>query len=175
MGLSQPCSLQTCSKLRVGAGLGVDRARYRLAHQLCDTPQNRDLQISCTYSKYLLTNPLFPGNFFNGLLCGIGLVTLSRACTACADAWRRPLKRTLDACAEACRVCVEECAKHAAKDAHCRIFAEPARTANGNARSPPHDRGISALGGVSERWWEFGKPTAGSRRIWPPVTGSVYN
>jgi hypothetical protein len=34
------------------------------------------------------------------------------------------IKRMLDACAEACRLCGDECAKHADKHEHCRICAD---------------------------------------------------
>ena len=34
---------------------------------------------------------------------------------------------TLEACAQACRVCAEECERHASKHEHCRICAESCR------------------------------------------------
>ncbi|HUP24039.1 MAG TPA: four-helix bundle copper-binding protein [Thermoanaerobaculia bacterium] len=37
------------------------------------------------------------------------------------------LKALLDACATACRVCAEECEKHAERMAHCRICAEASK------------------------------------------------
>ena len=37
------------------------------------------------------------------------------------------IRRMLDACAEACRLCAEECEKHASMHEHCRICAEACR------------------------------------------------
>ncbi|CCD86390.1 conserved protein of unknown function [Bradyrhizobium sp. ORS 285] len=37
------------------------------------------------------------------------------------------IRRMLDACAAACRLCAEECEKHAGMHAHCRICAESCR------------------------------------------------
>jgi hypothetical protein len=37
------------------------------------------------------------------------------------------LTRMLDACDEACRLCAEECGKHAQAMEHCRICAEACR------------------------------------------------
>jgi hypothetical protein len=37
------------------------------------------------------------------------------------------LRSMLEACAQACRVCGEECARHASKHEHCRICAESCR------------------------------------------------
>jgi hypothetical protein len=38
------------------------------------------------------------------------------------------IRRMLDACAAACRVCGEECQRHADKHEHCRICAESCRS-----------------------------------------------
>jgi hypothetical protein len=38
------------------------------------------------------------------------------------------IRRMLDACAAACRLCAEECERHAAMHAHCRICAESCRS-----------------------------------------------
>jgi hypothetical protein len=37
------------------------------------------------------------------------------------------IKRLIEACAEACRLCGDECASHAPRMAHCRICAEACR------------------------------------------------
>lgn len=37
------------------------------------------------------------------------------------------VKRAIETCAEACRLCGEECAKHAGQHEHCRICAESCR------------------------------------------------
>jgi hypothetical protein len=37
------------------------------------------------------------------------------------------IKRLLDACAEACRLCAEECDRHAREHVHCRICADACR------------------------------------------------
>ncbi|MBI2260895.1 MAG: four-helix bundle copper-binding protein [Caulobacterales bacterium] len=50
-----------------------------------------------------------------------------------AIAWRRTgsnetvIRATLQACAEACRVCAEECERHAKMHEHCRISADSCR------------------------------------------------
>lgn len=38
------------------------------------------------------------------------------------------LKRMIETCAEACRLCAEECARHAGEHEHCRICAEACRS-----------------------------------------------
>lgn len=38
------------------------------------------------------------------------------------------IRLTLEACAEACRVCGEECGRHAEHHEHCRVCAEACRT-----------------------------------------------
>jgi len=38
------------------------------------------------------------------------------------------VRRLIETCAEACRVCGEECERHAARHEHCRICAESCRT-----------------------------------------------
>ena len=56
-------------------------------------------------------------------------------CTATAEtASRRAganeavLRAQMEVCAEACRLCAEECEKHADKHAHCRLCAEACRS-----------------------------------------------
>jgi len=48
---------------------------------------------------------------------------LSRPSMASPDIWAAQLQ----ACAIACRICAEECEKHASKHEHCRICAETCR------------------------------------------------
>ena len=38
------------------------------------------------------------------------------------------MRMTLEACAEACRLCVEECARHAGEHEHCRICMQACQT-----------------------------------------------
>jgi|TARA_A100001391_G_scaffold192940_1_gene167620 hypothetical protein len=38
------------------------------------------------------------------------------------------LRATIQACAEACRVCAEECGRHADQHEHCRICADSCRS-----------------------------------------------
>lgn len=37
------------------------------------------------------------------------------------------LKHLVDTCAEACRICADECVKHSAQHAHCKVCAETCR------------------------------------------------
>jgi hypothetical protein len=37
------------------------------------------------------------------------------------------LKHLVDTCAEACRICADECVKHASKHAHCKVCADTCR------------------------------------------------
>lgn len=65
-------------------------------------------------------------------------ITLNLACADICDATGRLLSRqtvfepelartALQACAEACRVCGEECERHASHHEHCRVCAEVCR------------------------------------------------
>lgn len=45
------------------------------------------------------------------------------------------IKKLIDACAEACRLCGDECADHAATMAHCRICAETCRRCEADCRA----------------------------------------
>lgn len=45
------------------------------------------------------------------------------------------IKRMLESCAEACRLCGAECAKHATQHEHCRICAEACRRCEEACRS----------------------------------------
>ena len=38
-----------------------------------------------------------------------------------------PIRKLLEACATACRLCGEECERHASKHEHCRVCAESCR------------------------------------------------
>ncbi len=38
------------------------------------------------------------------------------------------MRRLIETCAEACRMCAEECEKHAGKHEHCRVCAEACRS-----------------------------------------------
>jgi hypothetical protein len=44
------------------------------------------------------------------------------------------IKRMLEVCAEACRICGEECARHASKHEHCRICADACKRCEGSCR-----------------------------------------
>jgi hypothetical protein len=45
------------------------------------------------------------------------------------------IKKLIEACAEACRLCGDECADHAAMMAHCRICAETCRRCEADCRA----------------------------------------
>jgi len=44
------------------------------------------------------------------------------------------LRRLLDACAEACRLCGDECARHADRMEHCRVCADACRRCEADCR-----------------------------------------
>jgi hypothetical protein len=50
-----------------------------------------------------------------------------RVATRCTGSDQEITRRMLDLCAAACRVCGEECQRHAAHHDHCRICAEACR------------------------------------------------
>lgn len=56
-------------------------------------------------------------------LCGTAAGMLSRP----GHQDRETLERTLEACVRACRVCAEECDRHADRMEHCRVCAETCR------------------------------------------------
>jgi hypothetical protein len=45
------------------------------------------------------------------------------------------LKHLVDTCAEACRICADECAKHGDRHEHCRVCAETCRACEGACRA----------------------------------------
>jgi hypothetical protein len=56
-------------------------------------------------------------------LCGAVASIMSRR-TGSND---EVLKHLVDTCAEACRICADECVKHASKHAHCKVCADTCR------------------------------------------------
>ena len=49
------------------------------------------------------------------------------------------LRRAIELCAEACRVCGEECARHAGHHEHCRICADVCRQCESSCRDAIRD------------------------------------
>ena len=53
--------------------------------------------------------------------------TTGRIATRRTGSDEEVIRRMLDVCATACRLCAEECQRHASKHQHCRICAEACR------------------------------------------------
>ncbi|CAN5610349.1 four-helix bundle copper-binding protein [soil metagenome] len=54
------------------------------------------------------------------------------------------VRRLIDACAEACRLCAEECERHADHHDHCRVCAEACRLCERACREASITLGLSA-------------------------------
>jgi hypothetical protein len=54
------------------------------------------------------------------------------------------LRRMIETCAEACRICAEECDKHAKRHEHCRICAEACRACERACRDAASSLGTTA-------------------------------